>query len=173
MELHIQSTIFGQLMRFLSRGKLFQYPDEIDVSLWKKAVQQATPEHTNDNSPVDESDKEAQNGTSQGQTTEDHDAGQHVLLVGWYGADDPEVRIFCYYSPRPPLDATLTNPAFHSKNPQNWPSILKGLIVFQMCILNFSVYIASSIYVPGEPGLMEEFGVSEIVAVLGLSLFTL
>lgn len=42
-----------------------------------------------------------------------------------------------------------------------------------MCILNFAVYIASSIYVPGEPSLIEEFSVSDIVAVLGLSLFTL
>lgn len=41
-----------------------------------------------------------------------------------------------------------------------------------MCILNFAVYIASSIYVPGEASLMAEFGVGETVATLGLSLFT-
>lgn len=46
-------------------------------------------------------------------------------------------------------------------------------MMFQLCILNFGVYIASSIYVPGEQDLMEEFGVSVIVATLGLSLFTL
>jgi DHA1 family multidrug resistance protein-like MFS transporter len=42
-----------------------------------------------------------------------------------------------------------------------------------MCILNSAVYIASSIYVPGEAGIIEDFGVSETVATLGLSLFTL
>ncbi|KAI3395664.1 hypothetical protein diail_1033 [Diaporthe ilicicola] len=46
------------------------------------------------------------------------------------------------------------------------------LIAFQMCILNFAVYIASSIYVPGEANIMEEFGVDEVAATLGLSLFT-
>lgn len=46
-------------------------------------------------------------------------------------------------------------------------------MMFQLCILNFAVYMASSIYVPGELGVMEDFGVSEIVATLGLSLFTL
>lgn len=61
----------------------------------------------------------------------------------------------------------------HSQDPQNWPDVLKHLIAFQMCLLNFAVYIASSIYVPGESSLIEEFGVSEIVATLGLSLFTL
>ena len=47
------------------------------------------------------------------------------------------------------------------------------MIAFQMCVLNFAVYIASSIYVPGEQDLMDDFGVSEEVAILGLSLFTL
>lgn len=47
------------------------------------------------------------------------------------------------------------------------------LVVFQICLLNFSFYIASSIYTPGQTSIMEEFGVSEIVATLGLSLFTL
>jgi MFS transporter, DHA1 family, multidrug resistance protein len=42
-----------------------------------------------------------------------------------------------------------------------------------MRFLNFAVYIASSIYAPGETGLIEEFRVSETVATLGLSLFTL
>lgn len=47
------------------------------------------------------------------------------------------------------------------------------MITFQICVLNFAVYIASSIYVPGEAGLMQEFGVSQTVATLGLSLFSL
>ncbi len=101
MELHIQSTIFGQLVRFLSKGKLFQYPDEIDPSLWKRVVQRESPENTNGYSPVDDSEKEAHNSASREPTVEDYDAGQNVLLVGWYGADDPEVR-FC--SATTPLD---------------------------------------------------------------------
>lgn len=39
--------------------------------------------------------------------------------------------------------------------------------------MNFAFYIASSIYVPGERSIMADFGVSEIVATLGLSLFTM
>ncbi|XDG01450.1 hypothetical protein ABKA04_001065 [Annulohypoxylon sp. FPYF3050] len=66
----------------------------------------------------------------------------------WYGPDDLE-------------------------NPQNWTERWKLLVASLMCILNFSFYIASSIYVPGIPSIMEEFGSSEIVATLGLSLFTI
>lgn len=39
--------------------------------------------------------------------------------------------------------------------------------------MNFAFYIASSIYVPGEVSIMEEFEVGEVVATLGLSLFTM
>ncbi|TVY80531.1 Caffeine resistance protein, partial [Lachnellula suecica] len=59
------------------------------------------------------------------------------------------------------------------KNPQNWSTGRKLFITTQICLLNFGIYIGSSIYTPGEPSVMEEFGVSEVVATLGLSLFVL
>ncbi|KAH6649141.1 major facilitator superfamily domain-containing protein [Truncatella angustata] len=151
MKLHVESTIFGQLVRFVSGNKTFQFPDERDSSLWKKAIQQdgshqsqTTSEHRGTN---DASDKDAQNiAASEQNTGRGHD-GLDALVIGWYGPDDPE-------------------------NPQNWPSSSKHLIALQMCLLNFAVYIASSIYVPGEPYFMDEFGVSPVVATLGLSLFS-
>jgi DHA1 family multidrug resistance protein-like MFS transporter len=68
------------------------------------------------------------------------------------------------------LTAYLTQKTL--QNPQNWSALWKATISFQMCILNFGVYIASSIYVPGEQSIMQNFGVSETVVTLGLSLFT-
>ncbi|KAL2687884.1 hypothetical protein Neosp_005453 [[Neocosmospora] mangrovei] len=49
----------------------------------------------------------------------------------------------------------------------------KLLVTVQICILNFGIYIGSSIYTPGELSVMEEFGASELIATLGLSLFVL
>lgn len=70
--------------------------------------------------------------------------------------------------------STRPSQHFSHKSPesQNWPSSWKALVTFQMYILNFSVYIASSIYVPGEASIMQDFGVSEPVATLGLFLYT-
>ena len=59
------------------------------------------------------------------------------------------------------------------QNPQNWTYSRKLLVTFQVCILNFGIYIGSSIYTPGELSIMEEFGVSEVVTTLGLCLFVL
>ncbi|KAK7937278.1 uncharacterized protein PG986_014146 [Apiospora aurea] len=126
MAFHFQSTIFGQLVRLVSRGRLFQYPDENNPSLWKGAAQKddAAPVHAKTEGRLES-------------TSHAVDGHGSILIVGWYGPDDPE-------------------------NPQNWPVALKHLIAFQLCLLNFAVYIASSIYVPGEASLMPEFGVSDI-----------
>ena len=40
-------------------------------------------------------------------------------------------------------------------------------------VYTFAVYIDSSIYVPGEPGVMDYFGVGPTAAELGLSLYVL
>ncbi|KAI8625428.1 MFS general substrate transporter [Xylariaceae sp. FL1651] len=101
-------------------------------------------------------DSEQKNGSATPRSEKEEDQntaihnGSHeeIFLVDWYDPDDPE-------------------------NPRNWPVVWKHAMMFQLCVLNFGVYIASSIYVPGEPDLMEEFDVSVIVATLGLSLFTL
>ncbi|KAK8068657.1 MFS general substrate transporter [Apiospora saccharicola] len=153
--LHLQSTMFGQLMRLASGNRLFKYPDEIDPSLWKQAVQP--------NESVQSDQSREPSTPSNKEDLPDHvspnehpDGSGDVVLVDWYGPDDPEARL-----------------PFLQTNPHNYPRHLKVLIMMQMCILNFAVYIASSIYVPGEELLMEEFGVSVEVATLGLSLFTL
>ncbi|KAL9610745.1 MAG: hypothetical protein Q9167_004564 [Letrouitia subvulpina] len=152
MTTQFRDTQFGHLVRFLSGHKLFRYPDEIDPSLWKKSLQQDT-SSTSSRSPERPNASEKESDTPDGDlrdlnTKHVVEDGKDIHLVDWYGPDDPE-------------------------NPQNWPSSWKVLVVFQMCLLNFSVYIGSSIYTPGEESIMKDFHSSETVATLGLSLFTL
>lgn len=45
-------------------------------------------------------------------------------------------------------------------------------MAFLLCLLTCSVYIGSAIYTPSIPGIEEQFGVGQIVATLGLSLFS-
>jgi len=49
----------------------------------------------------------------------------------------------------------------------------KFFVTFEICLLTVGVYIGSAIYTPGLMGVMDEFGVSEVVATLGLTLFVL
>ncbi|ETS87893.1 hypothetical protein PFICI_01721 [Pestalotiopsis fici W106-1] len=165
MATFFRDTAFGQVVRLLSHRRLLRYPDEIDPLLWKKSLQQHgaagcsisdpgvesnSAQILSDNeekSPIRDPRRQMgliENGAGPAQAVED---GRDVYLVGWYGPDDPE-------------------------DPLNWPESWKFIIAFQVCILNFVVYIASSLYVPGETSFMEEFDVSETVATLGLSLFS-
>jgi MFS transporter, DHA1 family, multidrug resistance protein len=57
------------------------------------------------------------------------------------------------------------------QNPLNWSTGKKFLVMFLICLLTFSVYIGSAIYTAGIQGVMERFGVSQVAATLGLTLF--
>ena len=56
---------------------------------------------------------------------------------------------------------------------RNWSAFKKGFVAFSISLLTFSVYIGSAIYTTSEVGIMEEFGVSEVKAALGLTLYVL
>ncbi|KAG6354279.1 hypothetical protein INS49_004884 [Diaporthe citri] len=58
-------------------------------------------------------------------------------------------------------------------NPQNWSLRKKIFVLSQIMLLNFSVYIGSSIIVPAEPRMMEMWGISQQSASLSLSMYVL
>ncbi|GAA5993980.1 hypothetical protein JCM11641_006438 [Rhodosporidiobolus odoratus] len=58
-------------------------------------------------------------------------------------------------------------------NPQNWSTPKRTFVAIQISVLTAVVYIGSAIYTPSEQGLMAEYGVSQTVTVLGLTLFIL
>lgn len=71
-----------------------------------------------------------------------------AILVDWYYSDDAE-------------------------NPQNWSNLRRAFITTIICLYTFVVYMSSAIYTTSEQGVMEEFGVGQTEAALGLSLFVL
>jgi DHA1 family multidrug resistance protein-like MFS transporter len=68
--------------------------------------------------------------------------------VDWYTTDDPE-------------------------NPQNWSRGKKGTVVLQIYMYTLAVYMGSAIYTPSIPYVVEQMGVSDNVAALGLSMYVL
>ncbi|PVH88930.1 MFS general substrate transporter [Cadophora sp. DSE1049] len=157
MSSYYRDTVFGQLVRWVSGNQMMKFPDEEDANLLnsfahKKAADSPSTSRSHDDLAEHESPAtfDASDGGEKGDRILDTNGRDNVdmHLVDWYGPGDLE-------------------------NPQNWSTCRKLLITFQICILNFGIYIGSSIYTPGEHSIMEEFGVSEVVATLGLSLFVL
>lgn len=95
MSFQFHTTTFGQLVRLLSGNRVLRYPDEIDPVLWKRFLRQDTLEHTNVSGREPSKDEVAEDGIPQNTVLRDDD--QEILLVEWYGQDDPEVSHFIYY----------------------------------------------------------------------------
>lgn len=106
MDFHMQSTIFGQLVRWVLRNGSFKYPDEIDPFLWKSAVQRRPSQELQQShqsrkpersGQIDGSQRKMQTGEALNKDVETVQKStlprygpQDVLVVGWYGPDDPE-----------------------------------------------------------------------------------
>jgi len=55
--------------------------------------------------------------------------------------------------------------------PQNWSPRKRYFVGFLIGALTFAIYVASAIYTSSIPGIMQEYGVGEVAAVAGLTLF--
>lgn len=189
----VRDSFFGHAIRLASRNKLFQYPEERDHSIAERYYhnektryltrfgQTSVPDDSSshDSDRQDEkSEKDIENDKSQSPTphrvdsdttltggdgksaadSKDHNAknifkhpvdsekGRDQTVVDWDGEQDPE-------------------------NPQNWSLRKKFFVTFQICLLTTGVYIGSAIYTPGIEQIIQIYGVSQVAATLGLSLF--
>lgn len=59
------------------------------------------------------------------------------------------------------------------QNPRNWSGFKKAVVSFELCLLIIAVYAGASIYTVGVHGVQVHFGVSDVVALLGLTVFVL
>ncbi|EUC44607.1 hypothetical protein COCMIDRAFT_97777 [Bipolaris oryzae ATCC 44560] len=170
----IRDSAFGHCVRLITKRKYLQYPEEKDPEYWKRYVNQEKsgnaayhgstqpPENANEvpelahprsvrsrqeSDVSDESKSTLGNGVNEPSGVRvDPEKGRDYHVVDWDGPDDPQ-------------------------NPRNWPRAKKYFVTFEICLLTFSVYIGSAIYTPGLMGVMQEFGVAQVPALLGLTLY--
>ncbi len=112
----LRDTQLGRLVRFVSRGKLLQYPDEVDPSLYRnrgsspvrtrrssrEEPQPDTPSLKDSEEPTTPIAVDAGvDGGPVPPSTEPKsepngfvEQGRDIYLVDWYGPDDPEVWSF-------------------------------------------------------------------------------
>jgi DHA1 family multidrug resistance protein-like MFS transporter len=133
---------------------VFRHPEEKEVpTIWQgKLSSQTSPrdsaQSTLNNVPRHDVSSVHSGTTAHGEPPRKVDAekGNDTLLVDWYGPTDPD-------------------------NPLNWSSGKKAWVMFQTCLLTFTIYVGSAIYTAGIPSISAEFHVSTVAATLGLTLF--
>ena len=171
----MRDTAFGQIIRVASGRRFFKYPEEENHELWRQFIDPkksanlarhgtVEPPEDDEKSNADsseerrkpareDSDSSSRTHVGEDQPTNmasgvkvDPENGKDINLVTWYGPDDPE-------------------------NPQNWSTGKKFFVTFELCLLTTSIYIGSSIYSAGEQQITMVFGVSTVVATIGLTPF--
>jgi len=116
-----------------------------------------------------------------GRKIDDPEKGRDLYIVDWNGPDDPEVRR--HFTARL-MPRTLIRVM---QNPLNWSQNKKFFVTFEsihqhtpcyvlrltpeVCLLTFGIYIGSAIYTAGILDITKVFDVSEVKALLGLTLF--
>ncbi|KAJ7138524.1 major facilitator superfamily domain-containing protein [Mycena crocata] len=173
----IRDSTFGQIVNYLSSGRIFPYPEQrpdyvvpkhfLLPSSERAELEAATSDAATICGDTEKSKKGSQNSSppdteirrestmttlaadieSQKQV-DDATTVPDPYLIGWDGDSDPE-------------------------NPRNWSFSKRAFVAFNISFLTFSIYIGSAIYTSSIPGLMADFNVSLTTATLGLTLYVL
>lgn len=94
---YVGDTVFGQLVRLLSKRRLLKCPDEINPKVYEQFVKRHTDTSSDSKIPEHAGNLE-ENKTSQHNDQNDgipdesglRQNATDMVLVDWYGKDDPE-----------------------------------------------------------------------------------
>ncbi|KAF2428853.1 multidrug resistance protein-like protein [Tothia fuscella] len=184
-----RDTLFGHIVRLVTRKRYLQYLEEKDEHAWKQYLNEEKSGHAAHHGTTEPEEKdsddekedyerhglggvrtrdnnEAQNNRHE--SSPDSHASSGTRTEGYNHASgvkvDPEKGKDIHV-----IEFTGNDP----ENPQNWSIRKKYFVTFQICLLTTSIYIGSSIYTAGLEDVMMKFHVSQVKATLGLSLFVL
>lgn len=184
----LRDTTLGLLIRYLSGYRLLRYPEEKNPEYYKKKygeeaqnekqhrvdeANRRSEENWRRENPREAAAEDAQessaptlNGSPHREKDEDSNGSD--------SADESDGRKEkkAHHDEERGKDVNLVEFEPHdAENPMNWSFGKKAFTTGMVCVLTFSIYIGSAIYSPGVTSVMEQFHVSESVAVLGLSAF--
>ncbi|KIW28750.1 uncharacterized protein PV07_04624 [Cladophialophora immunda] len=197
----IREAPLGQMFRFLSRGKLFSYPEEepgFELPPQYIALLKADKEPGFKDKEGSESENEhtavlANDLTSRPRPHEHEDRdmemlGRTITASTTHTAPYSNERLRAEMTiaiertnsipivPQTTADNLILVDWYTTDdpaNPQNWSTFKKCSVVFILALYTFTVYCAGPIFAASEPGLVLHFGVSPVATSLGLGLYVL
>ena len=199
----IREAPIGQIIRFASRNKLLQYPEEKEDFVVPTSYNDVLTEEkgssrkSSTNTPPPEHDLEKKttitHHTHDGVSSlHSHDVENGIGLRRTKTRDEtiPYTEERLEVEAELALERTKTIPIVPQKtsdgnilvdwyttddpaNPQNWSNLKRGFCVLIICAYTFSVYTGSAIYTSSEPQLAQVWNLTPQKASLPLSLYVL
>ena len=192
----------GQFLRFVTKNKIFKYPEEMDGFQLPETYNTVLNENLNEKSSPSRSDSEDIT-----KKEEDLPELKHKITTRSIRSGDVEFAATLtrtktresttpYTEERLEVEADLAAERTKSiaivptktsdgtilvdwytsddpANPQNWSNKKRFFVSLIVCAYTFAVYCGSAIYTSGEQGVIARFGVSPTAASLPLSLYVL
>ncbi|OJJ42251.1 hypothetical protein ASPZODRAFT_137397 [Penicilliopsis zonata CBS 506.65] len=175
MEAVLRDAPLGQIIRLLTRNRYFQYPEEKPGFKLPEPWIQLMNENNNG--------KEKEEGESDELTVkQSHDSGttNNPDEARLEAGEEQDITIKRTYSmpivPQRTKEGAILVDWYYTddaENPHNWSNVKRALLATIICLYTFVVYTTSAIYTSSEQAIMAKFGVSELLATLGLSLYVL
>jgi DHA1 family multidrug resistance protein-like MFS transporter len=170
-----QDTLFAYILRSAFGSRVFPHEDEKSLpTIWQEKLSTQTSPRDSTVTTLNDAPRPDAASACSGPTEcadapkkADAEKGNDTLLVEWYGPTDPDVSCHCVMA-RSPACLRVSRLL---QNPQNWSSGKKAWVMFQTCLLTFTIYVGSAIYTAGIPSITADFHVSTVAATLGLTLF--
>ena len=195
----IREAPLGQVLRYITRNKLFPYPEElsdfelpVQYAIQTKSEKEAPQLHSNAGAPsenrsdsgIDDAEEKPPGKLeseleSLGMT---RTKSKHYSLPYSRERVDAEQQLAIERTQSIPIIPQRTSEGIvlidwyttdDPANPHNWSSAKRGFVTFLICAYTWVVYTGSSIYARSEGGVMKQFGVSPTLATLPLSLYVL
>jgi DHA1 family multidrug resistance protein-like MFS transporter len=180
MEAAIRDAPFGQLVRLLTKNKYFQYPEEKPDFKLPDTWLQLLNARTEDGQRGDEKETNSQDSNRSSEPLSRASTQASIQSTQARPEADEHQEIEKTKSipiaPKKTKDGSILVDWYYtddSENPHNWSNRKRALVATIICLYTFVVYTTSAIYTSSTEGVMREFGVSTLVATLGLSLYVL
>ncbi|KAI1082709.1 major facilitator superfamily transporter [Whalleya microplaca] len=196
----IRDSSVGQFIRFATRNRVLQYPEEKPgfklPESWVQVLESDPMDSPSDNSNSTSSNPSVFSPDDEESQSEKADiidpAPYHATLTRTKSRTEslPYTEERYQIDQHHELEKTKSIPIVPKKtkdgvilvdwyytddpdNPQNWSNGRRAAVAIIICLYTFVVYTSSAIYTTSAEGVMAEFGVNATQASLGLALFVL
>lgn len=172
----IRDAPIGQIIRFISRNKYLQYPEEKEDFVLPQAWLDVLNEPSDTAPTVSSDDEDTQEPLE--------NVRSHLSAINEFTESRLEAEQIhnleksqsTPITPRKTKDGAVLVDWYVTddvSDPHNWSNRRRMAITIIICLYTFVVYTSSAIYTSSTQGIMEQFNVGGIKASLGLSLYVL
>ncbi|CAG8950600.1 hypothetical protein HYFRA_00002809 [Hymenoscyphus fraxineus] len=178
-----RDSMYGNVVRFVTRGRVFAFDEKRDAALWERFIDREKSARMDEKGVKDGTDSIAsdetydyENQKSPRKPRRSYSENDRFIphTRTWKNAHQRNAATGVPVDPEKGEDVTIVTwyGEDDPDNPLNWSTVKKAFIAFLICLLTFTVNLGGGIFTSGSSQYAAQFGVSEVAATLALCVYT-